>query len=141
MVSRRSRGATKTRSRSRTATTRPVGPLVQAYLAAQPPAARRALKHIRSTIRTTFPRAVESFSYGIPGFRLDGRPLVWYAGWRAHVSLYPIGAAIRRAHAGDLEGCGFSKGTLRFPLDRPPSAALLKKIVKARAAEVRARRP
>ena len=59
-----------------------VGRQVRGYLAAMPLATRRVLKRIRSDIRAVAPRATEVFSCGIPGFRLDGRALVWYAGFK-----------------------------------------------------------
>ena len=106
---------------------------VRGYMAAQPAKHRAALRTIRAAIRATAPKAVEHFSYGIPGFRLNGRPLIWYAAFKQHVSLYPVTAPIRRALAKAIEGYETSTGTLRLPLDEPMPVALIKKIVRARA--------
>jgi len=111
----------------------------QRYLARLQPDARRHVKRLRDIIRATAPRAVPVVSYGILAFRLDGRILVYYAGWREHVSLYPITDRIRRAHASALKGYETSKGTVRFPLDKPLPVRLVRQLVKARIAEVHKR--
>jgi len=110
---------------------------VRAYLAAQPPDVRARLRKIRAAVRSVAPKAVESFSYGIPGFKLDGRSFIWYAGWKQHTSLYPIGEAVRRAHADQIKGYPTSKGTVRFPLATPLPLTLVRRLVKARVAEMR----
>jgi uncharacterized protein YdhG (YjbR/CyaY superfamily) len=112
---------------------------VQTYLKSLPPNARRRLGEVRALIRGSAPGAVEGFSYGIPGYRLDGKPLVWYAAFKEHTSLYPMTEAIRRAHAEQLQGYKTARGTVQFPLADPLPAALVKRLIKARLAELRTR--
>ena len=110
---------------------------VRAYFAALPPATRRELKKIRDTIRAAAPDATEGISYGIPTFKLDGRVLIYCAGWKNHTSIYPLTPAIRRAHGAELEKYETAKGTVRFPLSDPIPSAFVKRLVKTRVAEMR----
>jgi uncharacterized protein YdhG (YjbR/CyaY superfamily) len=91
---------------------------VEAYLASFPDEVRPVLEQVRRTIRTAVPGAEETISYDIPTFKLGGRAVVYFAGWKHHVSVYPIpqgDEALER----DLAPFRAAKGTLKFPLDRP----------------------
>jgi uncharacterized protein YdhG (YjbR/CyaY superfamily) len=111
--------------------------LLRAYFAAQPPVQRRLLKQLRTIIRTVAPDAVDAFSYRIPAARLDGKIFVWYAGFTAHVSLFPMTARIRRAFAAELKGYNTGKGTVQFPVGKRLPVTLIKRLVKARIAEMK----
>ena len=100
---------------------------------------RAALQHVRRAIKAAAPKAEECISYGIPAFKLDGRILAWYGAAKNHCSFFP-GAAPIKALASELKAYRISKGTVRFPPDRPLPAALVKKLVKARIAERAERR-
>jgi uncharacterized protein YdhG (YjbR/CyaY superfamily) len=114
-----------------------MSPELRTYFAAQPPAVRRILKKMRTDLRAALPGAEDAISYKIPALRLGGRIVVWYAGWKSHVSVYPVTPALVRALGPAAAKLETAKGTLRFPLERPPSAALLKRIAKARLAQLR----
>ncbi len=110
---------------------------VDAYLASVAPEARAALQKLRKAIRAVAPAAEEGFSYGLPAFRLDGRPLVCYGASKNHCSFLPMSPAVIRAHARDLKAYETSKGTIRFTPDKPLPASLVRKLVNARIAELR----
>lgn len=112
----------------------------RAYFADQSPSARRGLRLLEATIRAAVPDAEPAFSYGIPGFRFADRPLVWYAAWADHWSVYPITAAMRAAGGTELARHAASKGTLSFPASAALPARFIMRLVKARAAEIRAAR-
>jgi uncharacterized protein YdhG (YjbR/CyaY superfamily) len=117
---------------------RPRSP-VQAYLASLPANVRKRVNEMRAAIRAAAPRAIEGKSYAMLGYKLDGRPLVYCAGFKRHTSLFPMTASIRRAHAAELEGYKTSTGTIQFPLNRPLPKGFVKRLVKARLAEMRAK--
>jgi len=118
--------------RTSTATT------VDAYLAAVPEPARSTLKKVRAAIRSVVPaEATEAISYGIPAVKYNGT-LVWYAAFAKHCSFFPTSSVVA-AFEDELKGYKVSKGTLHFPVNKPLPAALVKKMVKMRLADVKKR--
>jgi uncharacterized protein YdhG (YjbR/CyaY superfamily) len=109
---------------------------VDAYLAAQPRDVRRALTLVRRAIQAAEPAAIESVSYGLPAFRLNDRPLVAFRAAKTHCAIYPMSPDVIRALADELSAYDVSKGTIRFPIDAPLAATLVRRIVKLRAAEL-----
>ncbi|MGK8489302.1 iron chaperone [Nocardia asiatica] len=105
---------------------------IDAYLAGFPEDVREILSGIRAAIRRALPEATEAISYDIPTFKLRGRNVVHFAGWKQHVSLYPIpdgDPALER----ELEPYRAGKGTLRFRLGEPVPYELIARIATALA--------
>jgi len=108
---------------------------VNEYLASLPPSTRSGLQKLRKAVLAAAPKAEEGFSYGIPAVRIDGRPVVWFAAFKDHLSFFP-GAAAVRLHASKLKKYKLSKGTIQFSPDDPLPARLVAALVKVRLAEI-----
>ena len=106
---------------------------VNEYIATADPQAKKALREIRKTIKSAAPDAEEVISYQIPGYKYHGM-LVFFAAWKNHISLYPApwGADSLKKEMAAYDG---SKGTIKFPLDKPMPLTLIKKMVKYRVKE------
>ena len=109
---------------------------VNEYIASQPAAARRVLKRVRGIIRKAVPEAEEVISYQIPTYKLHGRAVLSFAGWRDHYSLYGATGRVVAAFKDDLAPYELSKGTIRFPLSGPVPVKLIARIAKFRVKEV-----
>ena len=110
---------------------------VDDYLAAVPKEARVTLEKLRKTIKAAAPRATEVISYQMPMYKQNGM-VVGFAAFKDHCSLFP-GSAVMDAHKEELKRYDTSKGTIRFPANKPLPAALVKKLVTARIKENEAR--
>ena len=114
--------------------TKPKPQTVAEYIAGFPPDVRAVLKKIRLAIRKAAPDATESISYGIPTFKMQG-PVVYFAAFKSHVSLYPMTGPIREKFKKELVGYKGGKGTIQFPLDEPIPLALIARLVKFKVKE------
>jgi len=111
---------------------------VDTYIAAQPPPMRAALTRARAVIKKAIPRATERISYRIPTFEVDGRMVIYLAGFKDHYAVYPATAAVITGLGKKLEGHLHNRATIRFSYVEVLPAALLTCIVKIRAAEAAA---
>lgn len=108
---------------------------VEEYLAGVPEPGRSTLEKMRTAIRSVVPPdATETISYGMPAFRYKGA-LVSYAAFAKHCSFFPMNSALIDEFGEYLTGYSTAKGTIRFPLDKPLPAPLVKKMVRARVVE------
>lgn len=106
---------------------------VDAYLAAAPKEHRGAIAQFRQAIKTAAPKATESVSYGMAGYKQNGKSVLTFGYWKDHVAIYGSFDAFKtELKPYDQSG----KGTFRFPLDEPLPYGLLTKIVKARLVEI-----
>ena len=107
---------------------------INEYIAAHPKNVRILLETMRKAIRRSAPGAEETISYQMPAFRLNGI-LVYFAAFKNHIGFYPTASAVD-AFKAELSAFETSKGTIRFPVDKPIPVALVERIVKYRVKEV-----
>ena len=109
---------------------------VSDYIAAQPDPVQPLLRRVRSAIRKGAAEADESISYGIPTYKLRGRPVIYFAAWKRHFSIYPSTRPLVEKFKDQLSGYEVEKGTIRFPLSEPAPERLIAAIARFRAKEV-----
>jgi uncharacterized protein YdhG (YjbR/CyaY superfamily) len=107
---------------------------IDEYIETFPEVTQKILKELRETIKAAAPEAGETIIYGIPTFTLNGKYLIYFAGWKNHISIYPIPPGtetFKKQISKYVEG----KGTLKFPTDKPLPLKLITKMVKLNVAE------
>jgi uncharacterized protein YdhG (YjbR/CyaY superfamily) len=109
---------------------------VDEYIASHPEDVQPILRRLRSSIRKAVPGAQELISYKIPTYKLHGSPVLYFAGWKQHYSLYPVTQHLVDAIKRDLAAYEVNKGTIRFPLSQPVPVKLIERIAKFRAKEI-----
>ncbi|MFV0253431.1 MAG: iron chaperone [Beutenbergiaceae bacterium] len=109
---------------------------VDEYLAGFEPTIRERLTQMRETITATAPDAVESIAYGMPAYKLDGRPLVYFAGFANHVGFYATPNGHER-FADEFSTYRQGKGSVQFPHGRPLPLDLVARVVEFRIATIR----
>jgi len=113
-------------------------PRVDAYLAGLPFDQRELLQELRARVEALVPEATETIAYAMPAFRLRGRVLLSYAGWKRHCSLYPIHDELLQQYADKLRHNARTKGALHFSRAHPLPEALLQDLVRTRIRTIEA---
>src|SRR5262249_2286104 len=106
------------------------------YLAAAGADQRAALQKLRRTIKAMVPAAEECITYGVAAFRLNGKAVAGFGASAEHCSFYPMSGAIVAALRDELKGYKTSKGAIQFQPAKPLRASLVRKLLKARIAEI-----
>lgn len=113
---------------------------IDEYIASYPRPVQDVLERVRGAIRKAVPGADEVISYGMPTYKLHGRSVIYFAGWKQHYSLYPSTAPLVAAFKKALAPYEVNdKGTIRFPLSEPVPVKLIEDIARFRANEVAGR--
>jgi len=108
---------------------------IDQYISTYPPKVKALLETLRKTIKQVAPDAGEIISYNMPAFKFYGRILVYFAAHTKHVGFYPGNLVVNEVFKDDLIPYETSKGTVKFPFEKPIPVSLVKKIVKFRMEE------
>jgi uncharacterized protein YdhG (YjbR/CyaY superfamily) len=111
---------------------------VEEYIEGQPEAVRPTLEKVRAAIRKAVPEAVECIGYRMPGYKLHGKPMLYFASFKEHYSLFAASGTFFAALEDELRGYVLRKGTVQFPLIEPVPVKLIIQIAKLRAAGIAA---
>ena len=114
---------------------------VDEYIAAQPVAVRPKLEQVRAAIKKAVPEAVEGIGYRMPGYKLRGKPMLYFAGFKGHYSLFAASGTFLTTLKDELKGYDLRKGTVHFPLAEPVPMKLITRIAKLRAAGIAPTKP
>ena len=109
---------------------------VDEYINSLPDRTKKELTKLRNKIKEIVPDAVESMTYGMPGYKLNNKPLVYFAGWKDHIGFYPTPNGMEQFDK-ELAPYKTGKGTAQFPLDNPLPFGLITRIVKYREEETK----
>lgn len=108
----------------------------EAYLADLPAEQQRLLRELRRQVLELAPHAVDAISYGMPALKVDGKALIWFAGWKRHCSVYPVGPGFIAVHP-ELAGYGHTdRGALHFSTAQPLPPSVVEDLVRARLADL-----
>jgi uncharacterized protein YdhG (YjbR/CyaY superfamily) len=107
---------------------------VEEYIASFPASIQKLLKQVRKTIKAAAPKSEESISYGMPGYKLQGKPLVYFAGYEHHIGFYATPTGHKKFEK-QLSKYKQGKGSVQFPLNEPMPLKLITDITKFRVAE------
>ncbi len=112
---------------------------IDEYIKASPKDVQSILQRLRLTIQKAAPEAIETISYQMPTFKLNGKGLVYFAAFKNHIGFYPIPSGIE-AFKKELSRYKQGKGSVQFPIDKPIPYDLVRRIVRFRAKENRERK-
>ena len=109
---------------------------VDAYLAGCPQPQRSTLQALRASIKKILPNAEETIYYGVPAYKVEGRGVAGFASFKKHCSYFPMSGSVLVQLPNELAAFVTTKGALQFPIDKPLSHILVKKLIKTRLAEI-----
>lgn len=107
---------------------------VEDYIDSFPAKTQKLLKQVRRTIKAAAPKSSEEVSYGMPAYKLNGKPLVYFGGYEKHIGFYATPSGHKKFEK-QLSVYKQGKGSVQFPLDEPIPLKLISDIVKFRVKE------
>jgi uncharacterized protein YdhG (YjbR/CyaY superfamily) len=115
-------------------TSKPQNKTIDDYIAEFPKDVQEIMYKLRKIIKAVAPEAIESISYGMAAFKLKGKPLVYFAGWKSHIGIYALPSGTEQFKK-ELSNFATSKGAVKFPIDKPIPYDSIKRVIEFRVKE------